>query len=175
MAIPIKTLAAFTLVVLLASPWFARSLSAQAQQKQIELELVLAMDTSSSVDAFEFELQKQGMAEAFRHPEVVEAIESCGGADIAVTAVQWSGNRMLLVAVDWTRLGDEGSAATFAAKVQAMRRLLTGFTGLGGAIWFSLKLIEENHLEGHRTIIDISGDGSSSGLSPNLERDRAVR
>jgi hypothetical protein len=71
-------------------------------------------------------------------------------------------------------LRDETSAAAFAAKVEATRRLLIGFTGLGGAIRFSLKMIEENDLEGRRQIIDISGDGASSGLIPNLERDRAV-
>jgi hypothetical protein len=152
----------------------AEGLSAQARPKKVELELVLAMDMSSSVDASEFELQKRGVAEAFRHPDVLDAIESCGGKNIAVAAVQWSGNRMHLVAVDWALIGDERSAAAFATKVEAMPRLLAGFTGLGGAIRFSLQIIEENHLDGRRRIIDISGDGSSSGLRPNLERDRAV-
>ena len=153
----------------------AEDLSAQARPRQIELELVIAIDTSSSVDESEFELQKQGVAEAFRHPEVLEAIEGCGGQDIAVAFVQWSGNRMQIKAVDWTLVRDKGSAAGFAAAVEATQRLLTGFTGLGGAIRFSLKMIEENGFEGRRQIIDISGDGSSSGLRPNLERDRALR
>ncbi len=162
------------LAVFLTLSQCAGPLSAQDQPKEIELELVLAMDTSSSVDVTEFELQKQGIARAFRHPDVLEAIESCGGKDIAVAAVQWSGNRMHLLAVDWTLIRDERSAEIFANKVEATRRLLTGFTGLGGAIRFSLKMIEENQLDGRRKTIDISGDGSSSGLKPNLERDRAV-
>ena len=167
-------LVAFLTLSLCAGSLCAGGLSAQARAKQIELELVIAMDTSSSVDEFEFELQKQGVAEAFRHPDVLEAIESCGGEEIAVAAVQWSGNRMHLIAVDWMLLRDETSAAAFAAKVEATHRLLIGFTGLGGAIRFALKMIEENDLEGRRQIIDISGDGASSGLIPNLERDRAV-
>lgn len=174
MAIPADKSAACFLLVLLTCSLCAGSLSVKARPKQIELELVLAMDTSSSVDASEFELQKLGVAEAFRHPDVLKVIEGCGGKDIAVAVVQWSGNRMHLIAVDWTLIRDERSAATFAAKVEATSRLLTGFTGLGGAIRFSLKMIEENHLDGRRRIIDISGDGTSSGLRPNLERDRAV-
>ncbi len=169
-----KTFAAYLSVVFLAATMLSEDPSAQSQPKQVELELVLAMDTSSSVDAFEFELQKQGVAAAFRHPAVLDAIESCGGADIAVALVQWSGNRMHLIAVDWTLIGDEESADVFAGKVEAMGRLLSGFTGLRGAISFSLKLIEENDLEGRRKVIDISGDGSGGGLKPSLERDRAV-
>jgi hypothetical protein len=61
-----------------------------------------------------------------------------------------------------------------ARSIEAAPRLLTGFTGLGGAIRFSLKKIEENEYEGRRMVIDISGDGSSSDLKPYLERDRAV-
>ena len=149
--------------------------SLQSQSKQIELELVLALDTSSSVDPYEFELQKRGLAEAFRHPDVLKAIESCGGEDIAVTVVQWSGNRMHLVAVDWMIVRNRESAEAFARAVESTRRLLSGFTGLNGAIRYSLRLIEENDLDGRRKTIDISGDGSSSGHKPTLERDRAVR
>jgi hypothetical protein len=54
-----------------------------------------------------------------------------------------------------------------------MERLFSGSTGLGGAIRFSLKLIEENRFDGRRKVIDVSGDGYS-GLSPKRERDRAV-
>jgi hypothetical protein len=174
MAIGTKRLIACLLTACLILLPCADGVSAQARPRQVALELVLAMDTSSSVDASEFELQRQGMVAAFRHPDVVEAIERCGGEDIAVATVQWSGNRMHVVAVDWTLVRDRSTAAAFAARIAATTRLLTGFTGLGGAIRFSLRMIEENHLDGRRRAIDISGDGSSSGLRPDLERDRAV-
>ncbi|MGI9414307.1 MAG: DUF1194 domain-containing protein, partial [Hyphomicrobiales bacterium] len=141
----------------------------------VELELVLAIDVSSSVDAREFRLQMHGLAQAFRHPGVAGAIESAGDLGIAVTLVQWSGNRMHLTSVDWTVLRDAGAARAFAAAVDRAPRLLKGFTGLGAAIRYSLKMIEENAFEGRRKVIDISGDGTSSGLRPDGERDRAVR
>lgn len=150
--------------------------SAWATQLQpIELELVLAMDASLSVKDFEFELQKLGLANAFRHPDVVKAIEACGDQAIGVTVVQWSDNRMHLTSVDWTIIHDEGSAARFASAIEAVPRVLRGFTGIGGAIRFSLKKIEENQYDGRRKVIDVSSDGRSTGLSPKLERDRAIR
>ena len=148
--------------------------TARAQQP-VELELVLAIDVSSSVDAAEFRLQMHGLAEAFRHPSVVGAIESAGDLGIAVTLVQWSGNRMHLTSVNWTLVRDAGTAAAFAGAIDRAPRLLKGFTGLGGAIRYSLKQIEDNAFEGRRKVIDISGDGTASGLRPDGERDRAVR
>ena len=161
-------------VLALLAPWPVTR-AAEPDLEPVELELVLALDTSSSVDPAEYALQRHGLANAFRHPEVVAAIESCGGGAIAVTVVQWSGARMHLISVDWTLVRDRESAAVLADSIEAAPRLLTGFTGLTGAIRYSLKLIEGNRLEGRRKTIDISGDGSSSGLRPDLERDRAVR
>jgi hypothetical protein len=141
--------------------------------RPVELELVLAIDTSSSVSAAEFELQKGGLSEAFRHPDVVATIQGLGERGLAITLVQWSGNRMQRTSVDWMVLRDAESAGRFASAVAASARLLTGSTGLGGAIRFSLQQLEENGFDGRRKVIDVSGDGYS-GLNPSRERDRAV-
>ncbi len=55
----------------------------------VDLELVLTIDCSYSVDAREFELQKTGLAEAFRHPGVLAAIQAGAYKAIGVTVVQW--------------------------------------------------------------------------------------
>ena len=147
---------------------------ASAQEPEsVALELALAIDTSSSVSVQEFELQRQGLAEAFRHPDVQAAIRSHGAPGIAVSLIQWSGNRMQGTSVDWTRLSDVPSAERFAAAVEASGRLFTGSTALGGAIRFALDAIERNRFQGQRRVIDVSGDGFS-GLSPRRERDRAL-
>ena len=147
---------------------------ASAQELEpVALELALAIDTSSSVSVEEYELQRRGLAEAFRDPEVQGAIRSLGAPGIAVALIQWSGNRMQGTSVDWTRLSDAPSAERFAAAVEASGRLFTGSTALGGAVRFALGEIERNLFEGRRKVIDVSGDGFS-GLSPRRERDRAV-
>jgi hypothetical protein len=157
------------------APFISLCLAAQAQQRQVvQLELVLAIDTSTSVDESEFELQRHGLAEAFRHPNIVKAIETFGEPGIAATVVQWSSNGKHLTSVEWSLIRDAESAEQFAAAIDATPRLLTGFTGIGGAIRFSLKKIEENGFEGERKVIDISGDGASSSGDTGLERDRAV-
>ena len=148
--------------------------TARAQQP-VDLELVLAVDVSSSVDATEFRLQMRGLAEAFRHPGVIGAIEAVGDLGVAVTLVQWSGNGRHLVSVNWMMVRDAVSAAEFAHAIDRAPRLLKGFTGLGSAIRYSLRQIELNGFAGRRRVIDISGDGTASGSWPDGERDRAVR
>ena len=148
---------------------------AHAQQTQpVDLELVLAIDTSSSVDASEYALQRHGLAEAFRHPATLAAIRSIGKTGLAVTVVQWSSYNKHRTAVDWMAIRGAQGARRFAAALDRMPRLLKGFTGIGGAIRFSLKQIEENAFEGVRKVIDISGDGASSDGDPRPERDRAI-
>ena len=140
----------------------------------MELELVLAIDTSTSVDASEYELQRHGLALAFRHPDVIKAIEKIGRGGLAVTLVQWSTSGKHLTSVDWTLIRDAEGAAHFADAVDDAPRRLTGFTGIASAIRFSLRQIDKNGFEGTRKVIDVSGDGASSRGDPRIERDRAV-
>ena len=141
--------------------------------RPVALELVLAIDTSSSVSAEEFDVQRRGLSEAFRHPDVLAAIAGLGREGLAVALVQWSGNRIQRTSVDWMHLHDAESAHGFASAIAASPRLFTGSTGLGGAIRFSLGMLEENGFAGRSRVIDVSGDGYS-GLSPRRERDRAL-
>ncbi len=76
------------------------------------LELVLAMDVSRSVVSAEFDLQMNGLAAAFRDPEVAEAIAwSTGG--VMATVTQWSGEQSQSQPVPWTHLTDAADAAAF--------------------------------------------------------------
>jgi len=156
-------------LVLLQSQFVGQA-KAQAP-RAVDLELVLAIDTSTSVDAEEFELQWRGLANAFLHPDVIGAIEATGDLGIAVTMVQWAGDNQPQTAVDWSLIRDQTSAAQFAAKISAAPRLLRGFTNIDTAIRFSIAAIEGNAYEGSRQVIDISGDGTSSGRN-NIESGR---
>jgi hypothetical protein len=70
-------------------------------------------------------------------------------------------------------LRDPETAFGFASAIATAPRLFTGGTSLGGAIHFSLDLLEGNGFAGRHRVIDVSGDGYG-GLSPKRERDRAL-
>lgn len=145
-------------------------------QELVDLELVLAIDVSSSVDDDEYFLQVYGLAQAFRNPDVVSAIESSTTGGIVVAVVQWSDANKQVLALDWTLVGDTMSALAFSeALLRTPRFVSGGQTSISGAIEFSRRLIEMNGYDGWRRTIDISGDGrANSGPPPTQARDRAV-
>jgi hypothetical protein len=155
----------------LAGAWSAPA----AGQTAVALELVLAVDASGSVDAREFELQKQGLATAFRDPEVIAALQAFAPAGIAVALMQWSGRHQQMMVVDWTRLSDARSALAFAEAIATTGRWLLGETAVADALAFGVELLEGNRFEGARRTIDISGDGpTNSGGDPDPVRDAAA-
>jgi hypothetical protein len=150
--------------------------TAAAERQAVDLELVLAVDVSSSVDDGEYLLQMHGLAFAFRHPDVVSAIESSTIGGIAVAVVHWSDANRQVLAVDWTAVWDQTSAADLADRISEVpRRIAGGPTSISGAIEFSRRQIESNGYDGARLTIDVSGDGrANSGPQPVVARDRAT-
>ncbi len=144
-----------------------------AQQK-VELELVLAMDTSTSVNEDEYILQRDGLAHAFVHPQILSAISGLGKEGMAVTVVQWAGSLQQIVAVEWAHLNDEASVRQFANQIRSMPRRMNGFTDIANAISFSVDQIFTNDFEGNRLTIDVSGDGTSGQNDPRIPRDAAI-
>lgn len=144
-------------------------------QAPVELELILAVDASGSVSAAEFDLQVQGLAGAFRDPDVVAAIRDAGPTGVAVALVQWSGPGQQIVAVDWSLVSDADSAAALARRIVAAGRLIMGETAIDGGLAFAMGLLTTNELVGRRRIIDVSGDGETNwGAPPDRMRDRVV-
>ncbi len=72
-ALCVNALCVIALCVL--GPALAKISPARADQT-VNLDLVLAIDASGTVDPAEFDLQTRGLADAFRHPEVIAAILS---------------------------------------------------------------------------------------------------
>ena len=151
--------------------------AAAAWARPVELELVLAVDVSASVRAEEFDLQMHGYADAFRTPQVLEAIKALGKDGIAVTMMQWANPDQREVVVNWTRIYDEASAEGFAKAVDNTPRVFDmGQTAMGHALEFCLGLFKSGGFEGRRQVIDVSGDGySNRGILPNGYRDEAVK
>jgi hypothetical protein len=142
-----------------------------------DLLLVLAVDASGSVNQTRFELQRRGYADAFRSPQVLNAIRGGATGSIAVTMVQWTGPQMQVQTVPWALIRDAGSAGAFADAVEtAPRQLFGGGTSLSGAIDHALLLLASAPYRGLKRVIDISGDGANNrGRSVRDARDEAVR
>ena len=164
--------AAGMLMLALALAWAASA----AAQGAVNLQLVLAVDASGSVDQVRFELQKRGYVAAFRHARVLHAIRSGPHQAIAVTMTQWTGPMLQVEVMDWTRVGDQRSAAAFAEAIaQAPRQLFSGGTSISGAIDHATTLFPKSPFRGSRRVIDVSGDGSNNrGRSVTSARDEAV-
>ena len=156
--------------------WALAPGTALAVQEPVDLELVLAVDASSSVSSDEFHLQIKGLAEAFRNPGVLAAVQAGGDLGIAVSLMQWSDNRKQVRAVDWTAVYDESTVLALADVIEATPRfLIGGGTAIGGAIQYAVRQFDNNGFDGRRRVIDISGDGrTNQGSKPSDERDRAV-
>ena len=147
-----------------------------AQEINVDLELVLAVDVSSSVDEKEYQLQVRGIAAAFRHPDVVSAIQASGGNGIAVAMVQWSDNERQSLVGRWHVIRDNADAAEYARIIRRSPRIIPGGqTSIAGVLSFAIDEIENNNKNSSRRVIDVSGDGrSNTGIHPMSIRDNAI-
>jgi Protein of unknown function (DUF1194) len=135
-------------------------LAAAEGRTPVAIELVLAIDSSASVDWGEFQLQLEGVAAAFADPEVLEAVENLRPLGVAVGVVQWGGSGDTRVVVPFTHIETPRGAKAFgylASRVQRWHR--ASETSIGTAIADSAALLAANGFDGHRLVIDVSGDG----------------
>ena len=137
--------------------------AARAQQIAVDVELVLAIDCSYSVDAQEYALQMTGLADAFRHPAVVSAIQAGDHGAIGVAVVQWSGAATQATVVPWTLITNATDAAALAARIESTPRMTReGATSISAMVAYGIGSIEANRLAGVRRVIDISADGHNN-------------
>ncbi len=170
---PVRCAIAIVLVAVYGAITAPAAIGGQA----VDLELALAVDNSWSVDAGEAMLQRKGYIDAFRHPSVIQAIESGRLGRIAVAYFEWSGAKSLFVVVaDWTVIEDRESSYEFANKLAHTPPGNAPGTSISGAIDYAVPLIQTNTFDGNRRVIDISGDGpNNSGDLVVVARERAVK
>ena len=147
-----------------------------ARAQSVDLELVLLADASGSIDDAEIHFQRQGYASAITHPAVLDAIAQGFEQRIAVTYVEWGGVGSQEVVVPWTIVDGPASAASLAAAHMAEPRRAFGRNAIGNALAYAQGLIEGNQIDGHRKVIDFSGDSANNwgGLSIAEARARAL-
>ncbi|MGQ0486683.1 MAG: DUF1194 domain-containing protein [Hyphomicrobiales bacterium] len=154
----VKRLAA----VVATMPW---ALTAMAQDKvPVAIELVLALDSSASVDRDEFQLQLDGLAAAFRDPDVLGAVDRLKPFGAAIAVIQWGGPGETRAVVPFTHLETSRDAKAFGFRIGLIRRWMrASTTSIATAIADSAALIAGNGFEGQRLVIDVSGDGPDNG------------
>ncbi len=159
-----RLLALATCLALAAQPGTGRAAGCK-------LALVLALDISSSVNQREYGIQLQGLAKAFRTPEVIEAILTPPGASIAAIVYEWSGYNQQDIVIPWTVLDSEAVILNVAATLAVHRRPYTDLTtALGKAIEYGAMMFRRAPACGRR-VIDISGDGENNdGVGPEYFR-----
>jgi Protein of unknown function (DUF1194) len=154
---------------------FTCAAAAGADPLPVDIELVLAVDVSRSIDDDEYALQKQGYADAFVNPAVLNAITSNTNQRIAVTLVEWAGSDFQRVVVPWTLINDAASGQRFSQAVLQAPRSFWGWTSISGAIDAAAPLFGTAGFRGARKVIDVSGDGvNNSGRPAAAARDDAL-
>ncbi len=139
----------------------------------VDLELVLAIDCSYSVDAQEFALQVRGLARAFQHPDVLEAIAAGPTGRIAVSVVQWSESTSQAVVIPWAELSSAGDLQSFASRLFEVRRSVPeGGTSITMVMRYAANMLKTNQYQGRRLVIDIAADGrNNNGGNPRPMRE----
>jgi hypothetical protein len=148
---------------------------AVAAAESVDLELILAVDVSRSIDDEEATLQREGYAEAFRHPAVIDAIQTNPNRRIAVAYVEWAGTHYQTLTIPWTVVSDAASGRRYADLIMSQPRISERWTSISGAIDFSMRVFALSPYQGTRRVIDISGDGvNNNGRPASQARDEAL-
>ena len=144
-------------------------------QVDVDLELVLAVDVSRSMDYDEQQLQRDGYVNAFRHPEVLQAIASGAVGRIAVTYMEWAGPSYQQVLVPWMTIGGRDDAEVFAALLEKAPIMRETGTSISGGLIGAARLFQSSGARGLRQAIDVSGDGPNNmGLPVVPMRDQVI-
>ena len=85
---------------------------------EVDLALVIAVDISNSMDREEQELQRNGFIEAFRSPQVQDAIRTGMLGRIAVVYMEWAGVTRQTVVVPWATIDGPEGALSFAEQLE---------------------------------------------------------
>jgi len=135
--------------------------------------LVLLMDVSASISEKDFQLQTNGLALAFAHPTVQQAVANQLDG-VVVKLIHWASTPRTVL--EWTHLRSSEDLQKFSQRIQAVgHRHAGGMTATGEAINRSIDAFNHTPCEPEQKIIDISGDGESNmGVDPAVARDRAA-
>lgn len=147
------------------------ALPARAQDLEVEvdLELFLAVDVSRSMNPMELDIQRRGYAAALTSPDVIKAIQGGMLGRVALTYVEWAGDRSQRVIVPWTLVRNEAEAGAIADRITSFYDGSLRRTSISGALDYAARAFDTNGFQGLRRVIDISGDGPNNQGRPVLD------
>jgi hypothetical protein len=163
--------------VLLAATGAAAGSAGQLppDDNEVDLQLVLAVDISGSMDGNEARFQRQGYVEAFRHPDVLDAIRSGPHGRIAVTYMEWSSATHQVVVLPWRVIANEQELLDLADDLSRAPLVRGGRTSISGGLLHAARAFAVSGVTSKRRAIDISSDGvNNDGLPTPLARDLVV-
>jgi hypothetical protein len=143
----------------------------------VAVELVLALDASASMSRDEFNLQIAGLAEAFKDPAVLRAVEDLAPLGVAVSVMQWGSPGESRTVVPFTHVTTPTEARAFGFLIGLNTQTFrAATTSISTAIEHGVQALEGNAFDGRRMVIDVSGDGQdNSGLDLEAMRDMALQ
>lgn len=130
------------------------------------LALVLAIDVSTSVDSEEDALQRQGLANALRAPDVQNAF-LISPDPVSLLVYEWSGRYHQKVLFDWQEIRTAGDLQAASAQIARSVRGQSAFpTAMGYALGYAATRLREKPECAARTV-DLAGDGiNNEGFGP---------
>ena len=162
----ISAAVALALILPFAHPGVAPR--AEAAEGCIDVALVLTVDASASVSRAEFALQQNGIAQAFRDPQVLDAISMAGR--VAASVIFWGSEGLPKPQSPWMMLDGPAAAEAFARTVESMPREVTGDTALGAGLMAALRKFDSLGTCAIRRVVNLSGDGEETRVFRHMRR-----
>ena len=134
--------------------------------------LILLVDISSSVSEKNYELQKRGIAEAFKDPQIQKTIEAQPGG-LALSLHEWTDTSN--VSIPWVILKTKKDSEDLSNKILNLQSAIGMTTSMGDAIIKGIEYFDSTPCEPERKVIDVSGDGpSNTGVEIEVARKKAI-
>jgi hypothetical protein len=128
----------------------------------VDLQLVLAVDVSGSMDLTEQRVQRDGYVQAFRNPDVINAITSGPYGRIAVTYIEWSSAYFQQVVLPWRVIGSVQDSMAFAGALASAPIGHDRSTSISGGLIYAQSAFDSSPVTSDRRTIDVSGDGANN-------------
>lgn len=149
--------------------------AAAEQPLPVDAAIVLAVDASGSVDAEERMIQRDGYADALRHPDLMRAVTAGPHGRVAFSYFEWAGYPRTATLIPWRVVDGPDATAALAAQIAGLAMAPARGTSIARALLFATDLFEGDGFGDAKRIIDISADGPNNiGPPVTAARDRAL-